>query len=100
MTYHAKGCWALVLLYGSMLCLSLVVFLVEPNPHPGSGEPMWNAVFQLLGPTLGTLIFVVALCVQILRARISLVSGLIAILFLVAISILCLVLAGPILMSV
>lgn len=50
MTKADKRHWIVVLVYGGLLCLSLVAFLKEPK---------WEIAFaaQLVGPTFGTFAF-------------------------------------------
>jgi hypothetical protein len=91
--------WVIVLIYALCLGVSLAVFWKNPNPHPGRG-PDGNALFRLLGPTLGSLILVIIMLVKMARGRISLVAGAGAILVLAVVSILCLARSMPIMMGI
>jgi hypothetical protein len=98
MTKSDKKHWIVVLIYGGLLCLSLVAFLREPNPNPGGFD--LNGLFQILGPTIGTFVLMGFTVVQMVGKRISLACGIGAIALLVVVSFLCLAMTLPIMMHI
>ena len=99
MTKPDKKHWIVVLVYGGLLCLSVVVFLREPNRDTGGVQRLIGG-FQLLGPTIGTFLLVGFTVVQMVGKRISPACGMGAIALLVAVSLLCLALTIPIMMHI
>lgn len=83
-----KTHWIIVLVYDGLLCLSLVAFLREPRLRIASFA-------TALGPTIGTIVLVGVTLAHMAGKRISVASGLCVIAFLVAVSLVCLVLASP-----
>ena len=83
-----KTHWTIVLAYGGLLGISLAAFL---------GAPSWRiaAIALLFGPTIGTILLAGFTLVQMAGRRISLACGVGAVVFLVAVSFICLVLAAP-----
>ena len=98
MTNSAKKHWMVVLAYGGLLCISLIVFLKEPNWR--IGLTAWNGLFQLVGPTIGTFVLMTVIVIQMARKKISLASGICAIVFLAAVSYMCLAFTIPIMMLI
>lgn len=98
MTKSDKKHWIVVLIYGSLLLISLGVFLKEPRWRIGGIA--WNGLFQGLGPTLGTFLLVGFTTLQMVGKRISLACGFGSIAFLIVISFICLALTLPIMMSI
>jgi hypothetical protein len=96
MSNSDRMCWATVLFYDALLCLSLVTFLHGPFAFALD----LNGLFQLVGPTIGTLLLVVTLGFQMQKGRISRTSGFLAIASLIVISFLCLALTMPIFMGI
>ena len=93
MTKADKKHWMVASIYGALLCISLVVFLQNPRRQIAFAA-------QLAGPTIGTFVLLGFTMVQMAGKRISLACGIGAIVFLVAISVMCLALTMPIYMGV
>jgi hypothetical protein len=95
-----KWHWIVVIVYDGLLCLSLVSFLKNPNPHPGRVGPDWNALFQIFGPTLGTFLLVGFTIWRMVGKNISMICGIGAIALLVVVSLVCLALSMRIMMHI
>ena len=98
MTKSEKKHWIVVLIYGGLLCLSLVAFLKEPNWRVGGIA--WNGLFLCLGSTIGTFLLVGFTVLQMIGKRISLACGMGAVALLVVVSFMCMALTMPILMGI
>lgn len=83
--------------YAMLLTMALVGFLLEPNPMV---YPNWNGLAVSLGPIAGTPVVILITLIQMARRKISLGTGLVAIVVLLAISFLCLALTWPIMMGI
>jgi hypothetical protein len=92
-----KSHWRLVLFYVGLLALSALAFVAYPNPMM---SPNWNGLFQIFGPTIGTLLLSGFTLMRVVGGRVSIVNGVAAILLLVAISFGCLALTMPIMMGI
>ena len=93
MTKSDKKHWIVILVYSSLLLISLLVYLKEPNWRIG-GIP-WNFLFQTFVPTLGTLFLVIFTAMQMVRKRISQTCGFCSIACLLAVSFICLFVTMP-----
>ncbi len=82
--------WIIILVYEGLLCLSLVTFLKDPG-----SSPKIASFATALGPTIGTIILVGVTLVHIAGRRMRPACGLCVIAFLVAVSLVCLILAVP-----
>jgi hypothetical protein len=98
MTISEKRHWIVVLAYSGLLGLSLVLFFADANRR--IGRVAWNALFQAFAPTIGTGVLLLGTLVQMVRARISVLNGIAAIVLIVAVSFVCLALTIPIMMGV
>jgi hypothetical protein len=99
MSKKDKTHWIVVIIYISLLCISLVVFMKNPNPKPTVG-PYWNGLFQCLGPTIGTFLLVGLSVLKMAGKKISLFCGIGTIALLVVVSFICLALTMPIMMHI
>ena len=98
MTVSEKRYWIIILAYCGLLCVSLLLFLAEPDWRIGAVA--WNALFQAFGPTVGTIILLLVALVQMARRKISVLNGVGGIMFIMAVSFVCLLLTVPIMMGV
>jgi len=98
MTVSEKRYWIIILAYCGLLCVSLLLFLAEPDWRIGAVA--WNALFQAFGPTVGTIILLLVALVQMARRNISVLNGVGGIMLIMAVSFVCLLLTVPIMMGV
>ena len=87
MTKSDKNHWIIVLVYNSLLLISLMVFLREPNLRIGGRDCI--GLILVVGPSIGTILLVGFFTLQMAGKRISLVCGLSSIAFLILVSLIC-----------
>ncbi len=90
-----KKHWSVVIVYAGLLILSV---FVDPNWRVNGVA--WNLTFWILGPTFGTLLLSAGTLVLVARRKVSIRNGIVAIAFLIVVSLICLFLTVPIMMSV
>lgn len=95
MTKNEKKLWSVVLAYGGLLIVSVFV-----DPNWGVEGVASNLTFWILGPTLGTFLLLVGTLALVAGRKISIQSGIAAVVFLVAVSLVCLSVTVPIMMTV
>ncbi|HSW02469.1 MAG TPA: hypothetical protein VLI39_20060 [Sedimentisphaerales bacterium] len=96
MTVSEKRYWIILLTYCGLLCLSLLLFVADPDWRIGTVA--WNAFFQVFGPTVGTIVLLLVTLVQLARRKISVLNGVVGMILLMAVSFVCLFLIVPIMM--
>ena len=95
MSRTEKKQWSVVITYSGLLIVSVFV-----NPLWPFGRVAWNGLFQIFGPTLGTVLLSAGTLILMARRKISVRNGIAAIAFLAIISVVCLALTVPAMMHV
>lgn len=93
-----KGHWKLILIYGGVLCVSLLVFLARPDWR--AGGVAWNSLFQVFGPTVGTVVLCGITVARMVTTKISPATGIASMGLLAVISGACLAVTLPMMMHV
>jgi len=96
MTPNEKGLWGVVASYAALLGLS--AFVIDPNWRVGGIAS--NLLFWMVGPTIGTALLAGATLILMISGKISVTNGVTAILFLIAVSVVCLAFTIPMMMSI
>jgi len=95
MSSMEKKHWSVVFAYSGLLVVS--VFVHPLWPFRGVA---WNMLFQVYGPTLGTVLLVGGTVMLMINRKISIVNGITAIVFLIVVSLGCLAFTIPVMMHV
>lgn len=98
MTVSEKRYWIILLTYCGLLCLSLLLFVADPDWR--IGVIAWNGLFQMFGPTVGTIVLLLVTLAQLARRKISVLNGVVGMILLMAVSFVCLFLTVPIMRGV
>ena len=95
MSSMEKKYWIISVAYCVLLTVS-----VFANPNGPAGGVAWYGLFQMFGPTLGTILLSGGTLILMTRRKISVVNGVVAIVFLVVVSLVCLAFTIPVMMHV
>lgn len=90
-----KKHWSVVITYSGLLIVSVFV-----NPLWPFGRVAWNGLFQVFGPTLGTVLLTAGTLILMIGRRISAVNGIAAVALLIVVSLVCLAFTIPVMMHV